>query len=88
MIERSRMRPFKTMLGQDQGRQRGGDVQDTEAEEIACGQYDKPPVRLAKDPGMPTDEEVEEREAAHIPHRSWCPVCVRRHAGKKMRTER
>ncbi len=26
---------------------------------------------------MPTAEEVEEHNATHLPHRSWCPVCVK-----------
>ena len=24
----------------------------------------------------PTEEEVKERMAAHVPFRPWCPVCV------------
>ena len=45
--------------------------------EIVSGQYEKPPVKVARDPGMPTAEEVEEHSATHLPHRSWCPVCVK-----------
>ena len=30
----------------------------------------------ARDPGMPTQAEVHEHEATHLPYRSWCPVCV------------
>ncbi len=35
------------------------------------------PVKVARDPEMPTAEEVEEHNATHLPHRSWCPVCVK-----------
>ncbi len=35
------------------------------------------PVRVAKVLGVPADEEVEERNAIHLPHRSWCPICVK-----------
>jgi hypothetical protein len=46
-------------------------------EEIECGMYDKPPVKVARDPGAPTAEEWEQHCAAHLPHRSWCPACVK-----------
>ena len=36
-----------------------------------------PPVRVARNPGDPTDKEVEEHNVTHLPHRSWCPVCVK-----------
>ena len=36
-----------------------------------------PPVKVAKDPGLPTALELEEHNATHLPHRSWCPVCMK-----------
>ena len=34
------------------------------------------PVKIIKDPGMPTKEEKERHDMTHNPYRSWCPVCV------------
>ena len=31
---------------------------------------------VAKDPGEPTQEELERRYITHLPFRSWCPVCI------------
>ena len=42
-----------------------GDV-DTEVE----------PVRTAADPGKPTERQIEEYRASHLPFRSWCRWCV------------
>ena len=50
---------------------------DQDAMEVECGQYQDPPVRIARDPGAPTEKEREEHNATHLPHRSWCPVCVK-----------
>ena len=33
--------------------------------------------RVLKDPGQPTEREVEEHCATHMPFRSWCSECVR-----------
>ena len=30
-----------------------------------------------ENPGDTTDIEVEEHNVTHLPHRSWCPVCVK-----------
>ena len=35
------------------------------------------PIIMAKDPGCPTAEEVEIHNLTHLPHRSWCPVCIK-----------
>ena len=34
------------------------------------------PVVIVKDPGTPTQSEVDEHDKTHLPYRSWCPVCV------------
>jgi hypothetical protein len=52
---------------------RGGEVieiQDGEANEEA------EPLRMAPDPGQPTETEVEEHRVTHHPYRSWCKECV------------
>ena len=47
---------------------------EDEFEQVSRGRYEKPPVRVARNPGDPTDKEVEEHS---VTHRSWCPVCVK-----------
>ena len=34
-------------------------------------------IRVAKDLGAPTQVEIEEHNATHLPHRSCCPICVK-----------
>ena len=47
------------------------DAVDEEAEE------DCDKMRTSPDPGMPTQNEVEEHNATHYPYRSWCEFCVK-----------
>ena len=54
-----------------------GDHDAEEQDEIICGQCEDPPVKVAKDPGMPSERGVEEHFATHLPHKSWCPVCIK-----------
>ena len=35
------------------------------------------PKRIAPDPGMPTQAEIDEHNVDHLPYRSWCACCVR-----------
>ena len=32
--------------------------------------------RVLRDPGAPTEAEVERHNVTHLPFRSWCPACV------------
>ncbi len=34
-------------------------------------------VRKMVDPRRPTKQEVEDHELFHLPHRNWCPDCIR-----------
>ena len=34
------------------------------------------PVKMAPDPGQPTQRQVEDHRRAHIPYRLWCKWCV------------
>ena len=34
-------------------------------------------MRIIKDPGEPTEREIEEHELTHVPFRAWCKACVR-----------
>ena len=75
-----RVRPLNPIGEQDEGMNGGGAddaEEEEEQEEITCGACRKPPIRVAKDPRMPTEAEVEEHNATHLPHRSWCPVCIK-----------
>ena len=64
---------------------------EDEFEQVSRGRYENPPVRVARNPGDPTDKEVEEHNVTHLPHRSWCPVCVKargkEEAHKKVREQ-
>ena len=33
-------------------------------------------VKLSRDPGQPTDKEMEEHRCTHLPYRLWCKFCV------------
>ena len=56
------------------------DIEDGEdGEEIsieAGNDTEVEPVRIAADPGKPTDRQIEEHRMTHIPFRSWCRWCV------------
>ena len=34
------------------------------------------PLKMAKDPKLPSAEAVEEHRCLHIPYRAWCKWCV------------
>ena len=34
------------------------------------------PVRIAPDPGKPTERQIEEHRITHLPFRSWCRWCI------------
>ena len=44
---------------------------------MICGQCGKLPVKVATDPRMPTQRETDEHCVTHLPHRSWCEVCIK-----------
>ena len=45
-------------------------IQDEEAEQ------DAEPLRVAKDPKLPSQQDVEDHRCSHIPFREWCRHCV------------
>ena len=48
-------------------------------EEMECGVCNEPGVRVAvikRGPKDPTEQEIKEHYATHVPFRSWCPHCV------------
>ena len=34
------------------------------------------PFKAIKDPGCPTQQEIDHHNIMHLPPRSWCPVCI------------
>jgi len=62
----SRVRPLNPVNTEDEGESEGGaegqrdEEIDEEKEEIHCGQCMQPPVRIARDPRMPSQKEVNE----------------------------
>ena len=53
--------------------------QGEEGEEISIQEgadIEVEPVKVATDPGRPTESQIEEHRMTHIPFRSWCRWCV------------
>ena len=46
-------------------------VIEVEEENVAA------PIVRIKDPGGPTAEELEKHNLTHLPHRAWCPICIK-----------
>ena len=40
--------------------------------------------RVSRDPGAPTEEQIEDHNVIHLPFRSWCPACVSGKAKDRM----
>jgi hypothetical protein len=75
------MKHFYVMTEEDASRRSMlFDVEDgDEGEEIKIETEDDAevePVKVATDPGKPTDKQIEEHRLTHLPYRSWCRWCV------------
>ena len=46
-------------------------------EDVTMGPAEEAPIRVARDPGDPTEEEFERHCVTHLPYRGWCPICVK-----------
>ena len=46
-------------------------------EDVIMEPAESAPVRIAKNPGDPTEEEFEDHCVTHLPFRRWCPICVK-----------
>ena len=56
-----------------------GDVESKDFEEIKCEEKESDEARapeVLRDPGTPTQKEMEEHNITHLPFRSWCPHCI------------
>ena len=53
-----------------------GDPGEAEADDVVAR-------KVFRDPGQPTQEELEEHRIDHMPFRSWCPHCVRSRATER-----
>ena len=53
------------------------DDDDKEAREFWEGLHDDQEAHIKQTDYVPTDKEVEEHEATHIPYRSWCQFCFK-----------
>ena len=75
--------PVQESMGEELERlQREGDQvkqMRKEAEEKERNEEEARVPKLLRDPGAPTEEEIEVHNTTHLPFRSWCPSCV---AGK------
>ena len=45
-------------------------------EEVGIDEKTESPVKVVRDPGCPTAEELERHNMTHMPYRAWCPICV------------
>ena len=55
-------------------------------EDVTMKSAEEAPIRIAKDPGDPTEEEFQKHCVTHLPYRRWCPICVK--AKRKRRQSR
>ena len=39
-------------------------------------EIEEAPITRLKDPGDPTQDEIDRHYLTHLPHRSWCPICI------------
>ena len=62
------------IFGEARGDDGDGPVEESKDE--LEGQ-DCAPRRVAPDPGLPTQSEIDEHNVDHWPYRSWCEHCVR-----------
>lgn len=63
---------------EDEGaKMQDGDIGDEDQEEA-----ERP--RALRDPGRPSQAEIDEHDLTHIPYRPWCNACVRAKAKNKM----
>ena len=45
-------------------------------ETVGFDENTEPRVKVVRDPGCPTAEDLEKHNAIHMPYRPWCPICV------------
>ena len=65
----SRIRPINmSMHAEGQKSGDGADQEDEYDEEVICGQGDKPDVKVATDPQIPTQRVIDEHCVTHLPH--------------------
>ena len=57
-----RVRPLNPVEKREEDTNEGGadDEHMTDEMEVTCGECEQAPIKIAKDPGMPTQKEVEE----------------------------
>ena len=54
-----------------------GEVENEDFEEIVCEEQEEArQPEVLRDPGAPTQKEIEEHNVTHLPFRSWCQHCV------------
>ena len=67
---RDLMAPVEDGRGEEEEIEIQDEIQDEEAEQ------DAEPFRVARDPKLPSQEDVECHRCSHIPFREWCRHCV------------
>ena len=54
----------------------GDEFREIEFEEEPIENDEARQPKILRDPGAPTEAEVERHNVTHMPYRSWCPACV------------
>ena len=53
-----------------------GDGEVEQGERVDADIPEEAPIKVKRDPAMPTAEERQKHDIAHLPPRPWCPICV------------
>ena len=66
----------KTGDGEESEDDEDVDGDPDEIEQVGVDEKTESPVKVVRDPGCPSAEELERHNATHVPYRAWCPICV------------
>lgn len=54
------------------------ELEESDADDVAdeCRVPEARKVKVLRDPGAPTQTEIDEHNMTHLPFRPWCPSCI------------
>ena len=64
------------MRQQDTGNALNPVAQEEEEEIVIEDEEDVEKIKVASDPKLPSQQEVDEHRCTHVPYRDWCRWCV------------
>ena len=76
--EMEHLNPAQEKVGGDDGLSHHGDPEEEEVIVLEEPEEEVPNAkpRVLRAPRMPTQKEIDEHAATHIPHQSWCEICM------------